>query len=70
MKASIDLYLNFAPHEKSKGLHYCELGGKISFDQWFFSVGLQPVWEILAVSAREAFSIAAEVSHPAHIFCS
>jgi hypothetical protein len=36
----------------------------------FFSVGLQPVWEILAVSAREAFSIAAEVSHPAHIFCS
>jgi hypothetical protein len=22
--------------KKSKGLQYCELGGKISFDQWFF----------------------------------
>ena len=56
--------------KKSIGLQFCELGGKISFDQWFFSVGLQPVWEILAVSAREAFSIAAEVSHSADIFCS
>jgi len=56
--------------KRSKGLQSGELGGQISWDQWFFSVGLQPVWEILAVSAREAFSIAAEVSHPAHIFCS
>jgi len=22
--------------KKSKGLPFCELGGKISFDQWFF----------------------------------
>ena len=70
MRASIDLSLNFAPHEKSEGLQSFELGGQISWDQWFFSVGLQPVWEILAVSAREAFSIAAEVSHSADIFCS
>jgi hypothetical protein len=39
MRAFIDLSLNFAPHEKiKKGLQFCELGGKISFDQWFFRV--------------------------------
>ena len=62
--------LSTSLHRKySKGLQSCELGGQISWDQWFFSVGLQPVWEILAVSAREAFSIAAEVSQSADIFC-
>ncbi len=54
----------------SEGLQSCELGGQISWDKWFFSVGLQPAWVILAVRAREAFSIAAEVSHSADIFCS
>ncbi len=66
----IDLSLNFAPHEIIKGLQSCELGGKISFDQWFFQAVLQPAWVILALSAREAFGIAAEVLHSAHIFCS
>jgi hypothetical protein len=42
--------------EKSKGLQSGELGGQISFDQWFFQVGLQPGWMILAVWARKAFS--------------
>jgi hypothetical protein len=45
------------------------LGGQISWDQWFFSVVLQPAWAILAARAREAFSIAAEVSNSADIFC-
>jgi hypothetical protein len=37
-----------------------------------FQVGLQPVWVKLAVWARKAFSIDAEVSHSAEIlvFCS
>jgi hypothetical protein len=62
--------LSTSLHRKySKGLQSCELGGQISWDQWFFSVGLQPVWEIVAVSVREAFSIAAEVSQSADIFC-
>jgi hypothetical protein len=35
-----------------------------------FQVGLQPAWVIIALCAREVFSIAAEVSHPAQIFYS
>jgi hypothetical protein len=46
--------------EESKGLQFGELGGQISFDQWFFQVGLQPAWRILAVWARKAFSIPAK----------
>jgi hypothetical protein len=34
MRASIDLSLNFAPHEISEGLQSVELGGHISFNQW------------------------------------
>jgi hypothetical protein len=36
MKAFIDLFSTSLHMKKSKGLLYCELGGKISFDQWFF----------------------------------
>jgi hypothetical protein len=37
MRLFIDLSLNFAPHEIiKKKLQSWELGGKISFDQWFF----------------------------------
>jgi hypothetical protein len=42
--------------EESKGLLSVELGGQISFYQWFFQVGIQPGWMILAVWARKAFS--------------
>ncbi len=35
-----------------------------------FQDGIQPAWVKLAVWARVAFSIAAEVSHSADIFCS
>jgi hypothetical protein len=35
-----------------------------------FQVGRQPAWVILALWAREAFSIAAEFSHSTDIFCS
>ena len=56
--------------KKSIGLQLCELGGKISFDQWFFRFAVSEPWVILAVWAREAFSIAAEVSHSADTFCS
>ncbi len=37
MRLFIDLSLKFAPHKESKGLQSGELGGQISFDQWFFS---------------------------------
>ena len=37
----INLSLNFAPHEITKGLQSFELGGQISWDQW--SSSLQPV---------------------------
>jgi hypothetical protein len=32
--------------KKSIGLQFCELGGKISFDQWFFKFARQPAWVI------------------------
>jgi hypothetical protein len=38
--------------EESKGLQSGELGGQISFDQWFFQFGLRPGWMILAVWAQ------------------
>ncbi len=56
--------------KKSKGSQYCELGGKISFDQWSFRLVFSQPWMILAVWVRDAFSLAAEVSHYAYIFCS
>jgi hypothetical protein len=35
--------------KKSKGLQYCELGGKISFDQWFFRLAFSQPGVKLAV---------------------
>jgi hypothetical protein len=41
MRASIDLSLNFAPHEISEGLQSVELGGHISFQPLDHQAGLQ-----------------------------
>ena len=41
MRASIDLFLNFATYDISEGLHSVELGGHIAFNQWTIRPGLQ-----------------------------
>jgi hypothetical protein len=52
----IDLSLKFAPIEESKGLQSGELGGQISFDQWFFSGWPSARLDDLSCVARKAFS--------------
>jgi hypothetical protein len=44
MRASIDLSLNFAPHEISEGLQSVELGGHISFNQWTIRLAFSYTW--------------------------
>jgi hypothetical protein len=46
--------------KRSKGLHYGELGGQISCDQWFFMLAFIQFWVILAVWASKAFSTPAK----------
>ena len=70
MRAFTDLSLKFAPHEKIKRITILLAGRQNILRPVVFQVGPQPVWVKLAVWAREAFSIAAEVSHSADIFCS
>jgi hypothetical protein len=43
--------------EESKGLQSCELGGQISFDQWFFSGWPSARLDDFSCVARKAFSI-------------
>ncbi len=45
----IDLSLNFAPHEITKGLQSFELGGQISLDQWSFRLAFSQSWGSLAM---------------------
>ena len=45
----INLSLNFAPHEITKGLQSFELGGQISLDQWSFRLAFSQSWAILAM---------------------
>jgi hypothetical protein len=70
MRAFIDLSLNFAPHEKIKRFTILWAGRQDILRPVVFQVCRQPAWVILAVCAREAFSVAAEVSQSANIFCS
>ncbi len=49
MRLFINLSLNFAPHEITKGLQSFELGGQISMDQWSFRLAFSLSWAILAV---------------------
>jgi hypothetical protein len=42
--------------EESKGLQSCELGGQISFDQWFFSGWPSARLDDFSPVARKAFS--------------
>ena len=44
MRASIDLSLNFAPHEISEELQSVELGGHISFNQWTIRLAFIQTW--------------------------
>jgi hypothetical protein len=46
--------------ERSKGLQSGELGGKISYDQWFSMLAFSHFWVILAVWAHKAFSTPAK----------
>ncbi len=70
MGAFFDLSLNFTPREKIKRITILWAGRQDILRPVVFQVGLQPAWVILAVWAREAFSIAAEVSQSADLFCS
>jgi hypothetical protein len=46
--------------ERSKGLKSGELGGQISYDQWFSMLAFSQFWVILAVWARKVFSTPAK----------
>ncbi len=70
MRACIDLSLNFAPYEKINSITILWAGRQDILRPVVFQVCRQPAWVILAVLAREAFSVAAEVSHSADILCS
>ena len=50
--------------EESKGLKSGELGGQISFEQWFFQVGLQPGWRFQLCGRAKLFA------HLQRIWCS
>jgi hypothetical protein len=56
MRLFTDLSLKFAHREESKGLQSCELGGQISFDQWFFSGWPSARLDDFSCVARKAFS--------------
>jgi hypothetical protein len=46
--------------KESKGLQSGELGGQISFYQWFFRLSVSLAWVILAMWARKAFTTPAK----------
>ncbi len=49
MRPFINLFLNFAPHEITKGLQSFVLGGQNSLDHWSFRLAFSQSWAILAV---------------------
>jgi hypothetical protein len=56
MRLFIDLSLKFAPHRRIKGLQSGELGGQISFYQWFISGWPSARMDDFTCVARKAFS--------------
>jgi hypothetical protein len=61
IRLSIDLSLNFAPHEIIKRITILWAGRPDFLQTVVFQVGLQPAWVIFAVWAREAFNTTPEV---------
>jgi hypothetical protein len=68
MRLFIDLSLHFAPHEIILRITTWGAGRQGFLRSVVFQAAFQPEWVILAVWAREAFSIAAEVPQSADIF--
>ncbi len=68
MRPFINLSLNFAPHEITKGLQSFELGGQISLDQWSFRLAFSQSWAILAVLGGQATK-STVLMRPKNLFC-